>query len=420
MKNKVFFRGLPWIVFTFFGIAICLSGLVFPAHNWDEIPYTYLGSNNECNVKLHGEHYQYLEQRIPELRNENSKLLKSSVLSFRKRTLTDHKYFCSILPFYTTKKIYIAFIRKVVEFTNDTLSAVRILSVLPGLLWYVVLGLVVLFRMPGGAFAKSLGLIILGQMGSILAVLSTPDPLSCLLIALSSIVILLSSEWECGKLIRPLVAHSLAIFISGVLAGFAIGIRSNMVIVVIVLTCAISPYVKRSLVASFVGSALFSYAIMFKTIPSLLAAYPDSYSHLTLLLFHSSGLFGFGNPLAEVKQVHILGVAANLKEYGPFIVNIVKSSLKTALMGFRELIFYISILFLTTASSSVRVGGTKGFVKFIVPNSFWIISCVVGFGYIVQVVLFPLNGTRMIAPYISVIIVSVCLLAARSRAHYLN
>lgn len=245
-----------------------------PLHNWDEIPYTYLGSNNECSSKLHSAHYQYLEERIPALRNENSELLKSNKPSYRNRVLINYKYFCSNLPFYATKKVYIAFLRWLTTFTGDTLTSVRIASAVPGLLWYVALGLIVLAWLPGGVLAKAPILLILGQIGRSLAGLTTPDALSCLLITVSLAVILITSKWEQAKLINPVSITSLAILCAGVLAGLSIGIRSNMFIVVIASACGISPYIKRKFVVAFAGSAFIAYAIILKLLPDLLSAYP--------------------------------------------------------------------------------------------------------------------------------------------------
>ena len=185
-----------------------------------------------------------------------------------------------------------------------------------------------------------------------------------------------------------------------------------MLIVVIASACGIAPYIKRKLVVAFVGSTFIACAIMLKLLSDLLSAYPDSYSHLTLLFFHSGGLFGPGNPLSDIKQINVLDVATNTSKYFPYTTNIINSSIKATLNGFIDLLFYISIIFLSTISSAY-VDGRKAIINFLVPQSFWIISGFVGLGYITQVILFPLNGTRMIAPYISAIIISTCLLRSR-------
>lgn len=412
--KKLISKVIPWIVFAIFGTSIGFGGFFHPSHNWDEIPYTYLASNNECSAKSHAAHYQYLAERIPALQNNISKLLESErgESSYRKRTLTDYKYFCSNLPFYTTKKAYIAFIRRLTSFTSDTLTSVRIASAVPALLWYTVLGLIVLFYLPGGALAKAPALLITGSIGRSLARLSTPDALSCLLVTLSAVAILITSKRVQDKPTTPASATFLSIFCSSALAGLSIGVRSNMFIVLIAFVCGIAPYIKRKLLLFFIGLTLISYEIILKSIPNLLSAYPNSYSHLTLLFFHSGGLFGPANPSSEIRQINILDVATNLSIYFPYISNIIKSSLKAAYFGIRELLFYISIVFLSTFSSA-RTSGRNIYIDFSVPQGLWIVSGFVGLGYITQVILFPLNGDRMIAPYISLIIASACLLGSR-------
>lgn len=406
-------RAVSWVAFFLIGAIVCFGGFFRSYHNWDEIPYVYLASNDRCSADLHRAHYKYLEESVSSHQVEIAALRKSLEPGYRRRAFVDYKYFCSNLPFYTTKRLYVFSLRWLGSLTGDALTAVRVASALPGLLWYIVLGVAVLLWLPGGVFAKVPSLLLLGKIGEVLARLSTPDALSCLMMAASALIILLAAKSDQARLTIPGLPPPLAIALSGILAGFSIAIRSNIAIVVIVFTCGIAPYIRRGMAVAFAGSAFLAYALISKSLSGLLAGYPDSYSHLTLLMFHSGGLFGpSGDPLADIRQIRVSEIVSNLAYYKPYVANIIKSSARSALSGGRQMLGCLMVIFLSTFSSC-HVGRGRVFVGFLVPQSFWVVSSLVGLGYIAQVALFPLADIRMIAPYVSVIVAASCLLMAR-------
>jgi len=402
LHSKRLRNAISWIAFVLIGFQVCFSGFLLPYHNWDEIPYTYLASRDACESELHAAHYEYLEKRIPALLKENSQLRSSADQSYRRRALLDHGYFCSNLPFYTTKKLYIYTVRWLTTVSGDALDAVRLASVLPGLIWYIVLGVAILLRMPGGVLGRLIMFLLLGRIGTELARLSTPDALGCLMIAVSTVVMLLGARHAQDKM-HSMWLPSLAAVTAGILGGLSIAARSNLAIVVIIFGSSIVPFAKRSLAFTYLGIAFASFGITSRLLSGLLVGYPDSYSHLTLLMFHSGGMFGpSGDPLAEIRQVSISEV--------PFgnLLAVFKSSAKSAVAGLMQILSYMLIPFFSSYSF-FRLKKNEAAADFLVSNGFCLIAILATFGYLAQASLFPLTEIRMIAPYITAVIAVLCL-----------
>lgn len=402
LHSKKMRNAISWIAFVLIGFQVCFGGFFRPYHNWDEIPYTYLASRDACESQLHSAHYEYLEKKIPALLKENRQLRSSADQSYRRRALLDHGYFCSNLPFYTTKKLYIYAVRWLTRVSGDALDAVRLASGLPGLIWYTVLGVTILLRMPGGALGRLIMLLLLGRIGTEIAKLSTPDALGCLMIAISTVVMLLGARHAQGKMYK-IWLPSLAAVTAGILGGLSIAARSNLAIVVIVFGCSILPFAKRNLVFTYLGIAFASFGIFSKLLSGLLAGYPDSYSHLTLLMFHSGGMFGpSGDPFADIRPVSISEVPfANL-------LALFKSSAKAAVAGLKQILGYMLITFFSSYSFC-RLNKNEATANFLVSNGFCLIAILATFGYLAQVSLFPLTDIRMIAPYITAAIAVLCI-----------
>ena len=123
---------------VFFSIIILLIGLFRPVHNFDEIPYSYLANNISCESELYKTHLQTLRRGSKVVNNQHISILSKQDLSFRKRFLQDGNYFCSILPMYSSKSLYIVLLRTINEFTSNTLYSLRIVSALSAsILFYI-------------------------------------------------------------------------------------------------------------------------------------------------------------------------------------------------------------------------------------------------------------------------------------------
>jgi hypothetical protein len=410
-------RFLPRVIslgaFLVIGVHVFLSGFFYACHNWDEIPYVFLSTHDHCNRSLQLEHYRYLESRVPDFHVENNQLRFSAEPSYRKRALLDYEYFCSNLPFYTVKKLYVALLRLPVLFGADSLLTVRQMSAWPGLLWYIILGIVVIRALPGGVVAKVASLLLLGKIGEVLACLSSPDALACFLIAAAVVSVLLVVRKTQGNGLSDLGFNRLVV-LSGVLAGLSALVRANLAVVVLVFACSLFLLVRRRVVFLFLGSACLSFLLLVRLLPDLLSGYPDSYSHLTLLMFHAGGLFGpSGDPAADIRSIDVTEVVGSLSQYKPNLSQIFRALASSVILGAQQMIACLAVIWLSAMSLS-RSSSDRLTIHFFIPKNLWLISLLASFGYLFQVSVFPLAEARMIAPYITIVFAVYCLLPPRS------
>ena len=158
-----------------------------PSHNFDEIPYTFLFANNECSEVNYLNHTNYMETNNSTIKDRNTQIRKSEVNNFRKKYITDSKYFCSILPMYSSKKFYIILGRGLNLFLDDPLFSIRLISIISSSLWFFLLGLKFIINTPKkNIIIKLITLFALFKISISLAILSTPDALAILILTSSN------------------------------------------------------------------------------------------------------------------------------------------------------------------------------------------------------------------------------------------
>ena len=404
------FRKINLIVLFFLTFLVIFKSIFNPLHNFDEIPYSYLTTNVECTSERYISHIKYMELNN-QINERNKKIMGSYGENFRKTYISDPKYFCSSLPMYSSKKLYIILARAINKIIDDPLISLRVIATATSSIWFFLIGFKILeYKKSDQNFFKIVPLLIIYKMAKSIGIISSPDALATLFFSIS-IIFLNKINIKSSNSINNLNELSKLdigfIFISSFLGFLAFYTRANLIIPIFfsfILLKIIGYNIKRIII--YYGLIFIITLLLFNFIFNDILLYQqDSYSFISPLMSTFGGLYGLSGPLnVYFYNITFNDIFAEIDFYRPFLKNILLASLSAV---FPALLFYLKFTlgftFLNFEYHSTKINFSKMFFD----KNFNISLILVMFSFIVQIILFPKFNLRLLSPFISMFLLFI-------------
>ena len=402
----------------FFSIIILLIGIFRPVHNFDEIPYSYLANNNSCESELYKTHLQALRRDSQVVNKQHISILSKQDLSFRKRFLEDSNYFCSIVPMYSSKSLYIVLLRTINEFTSNTLYSLRIVSALSAsILFYIFSTIIFNFTPTKNLYYYLISIIFIGHSSIYLSRYSTPDAFATLMTALG-VYFLSRSLSEKTNNKSTMQNIDFRWYFGLAFSLLAIYARNNLIICFIGLGFILKLLYRKSMkLESYLPIILVLYCLKGIIFKDILTNAPDSYSLITVLMSAYGGLYGLSGPIElNVYNLTFTDLIVNFNQYYPNLFLVAKISIQsffpasaaiaTSLLPFAPLI---------TKTSSDQISKKFNFSSyyFQIDKAIVKVILLLILTFLFQALVFPKYNLRLVLPYTSLVI--SCLIYESSR-----
>lgn len=405
------FSKINLIVLLSLTLLVIFNSIKNPLHNFDEIPYSYLTSNVECNSERYISHIKYMELNNQLINVRNKKIMESDGESFRKTYISDPKYFCSSLPMYSSKKLYILLARAINKIIDNPLISLRVIASSTSAIWFFLIGFkIVEYKKSNQTLLKIIPLLILYKLAKSIGIISTPDGLATLLFSISIIFLNRVNIKSINSNIK-VKANSKSdiklICISSFFGFLAFITRANLIIPIFfsfILLKIIGYNIKRITIyyGLIFSSSLFLFNLTFNDI---LINQPDSYSFISPLMSTFGGLYGLTGPLNVYPyNITFHDILVKIDFYRPYIKNIVLASLNSI---FPASLFYLKYTVGFILINSEHHSKKIRFLKLFFDKNYNVILILVMFSFLVQIILFPKFNLRLLTPFISMFLLFI-------------
>jgi hypothetical protein len=416
-----------WLVTIAMAIQVGLNGWTQPFHNWDEIPYVFLTAHHHCNAAAKDDLYQTLQERVPAIRDDLAAELNADDPDYGSRAYKDTAYFCSNLPFYSSKRFYIGCLRLLNRLLHDPLLTVRLSSILPSLALFLLMAAVIVRQLPGGLPAAIVLLAVCLILTDQLARLSTPDALASLCSSAAVLLLLQGRQ----RLLRQVSHRSnrtpLLLLASAALMAAAISTRINLTILLlaggVILVAGPrsssrpqqvhSPgeglqvkHRMRIWTALTMSLGIAGAGMITVLYHNLVKEWPDSYSFQTMWLFLLSIGFGPGLPAATIHDISWTEMAAQWPQIWNQM-DLIRDQYGEALMDGIAQITGFTLAVTTSALVQLQIRRDRQLLVVLAISS-WLRWAILGFvaAYLLQLLVFPNSDLHMVAPYVLAMILA--------------
>jgi hypothetical protein len=402
-------------------IQLWMDGWSLPFHNWDEIPYVFLTAHQHCNAAAKDDLYQMLQNQVPAIRDDLAEELAADEPDYGTRAYKDTSYFCSNLPFYSSKRFYIGFLRSLNRLIHDPLLTVRLSSIIPSLALFLMMAGVIVKQRPGGMPAGLVLLAVSLFLTDELARLSTPDALASFCSS-AAFLILLQARQQLLEQARGRSSRTpILMLASAGLMAAAVSTRINLIILLLaggaILAAGPRSFERpmdrqspedrgrtklliRTWTGLTMGLGIAGAGLITVLYHNLIKEWPDSYSFQTMWLFLLSIGFGPGLPAATIHDISWTGMAGLWPQIWAQM-DLIREQYVEALMGGGAQITGLGLAVSTSALVHLQIRRDRQLVV-VLAISNWLRWTLLGFSaaYLLQLLLFPNSDLRMVAPYI--------------------
>jgi len=409
-------RLLLGVVFLIFVLELLGRGAFWPERNWDEIPYVFLAGHDVCRRVDHQGVYDLLESRLDYYRQEDLRLRSQAAPEFDKRAIEDTGYFCSNLPFYTAKKFYVQSLRWLTSGGFDPILSVRLMSVIPGILAFIGVGLLVIYAFPGaGILPKLIGLWVLRFCSIDLLTLSTPDALGVFLSSMASMLLLL--EVDAGlrqPSARFCLSRGLPVYGSAFVMSLAILARPNLLILALGIALVLCALGSTLAAIVFLAMSLALASIVGLPLHHLVHNIPDGYSFFTMYQYLVGIQYGPGLPGESIRDVGFWGFVSSVFGSWESFILALRTEIDVLSQGFALMAGVILLLGAAGLRSVAWRGRWEALVTLLWRRSYGASVMIFGLSFLTQIFLFPNVDNRMMAPYVYAMIIFICAWAKNS------
>lgn len=400
-------RKINLIILFFLTFVIIFKSIYSPFHNFDEIPYSYLTSNVECNSEKYISHIKNMELNNKLIKVRNKKIMESDGENFRKTYISDPKYFCSSLPMYSSKKLYIILARSINKLIDNPLISLRLIATASSSIWFFLIGFnIVEYKKSNQNFLKIVPLLILYKFAKSIGIISTPDALATLLFSIS-IIFLKKVDSKSINSNEYTKSDITFICLSSFFGFLAFYTRANLIIPIFfsfILLKIIGYKIKKFII--YYGLIFTSSLLLFNfTFNDILINQIDSYSFISPLMSTYGGLYGLSGPL----NVYFYNVTFNdlfseIDFYRPYINKILLASLNAVLPASLFYLKYtLGFTFINFEYTSTKINFSKMFFD----KNFNISLILIMVSFIGQIILFPKFNLRLLSPFISMFLLFI-------------
>jgi len=410
-----------WMVTIAMAIQVWMNGWTQPLHNWDEIPYVFLTAHQHCNAAAKDDLYQTLQERVPAIRDDLAAELSADEPDYGSRAYKDTAYFCSNLPFYSSKRFYIGGLRCLNRLIHDPLLTVRLGSILPSLALFLLMAGVIVRQLPGGMPAGLVSLAMSLILTDELARLSTPDALASFCSSASFLLLLQGRQQVLHGANERSERTAIRLLASATLMAAAISTRVNLLILLLAGAVILVagprssgrpqerhppeigvPFRHRFRIwtAVTMGLGIAGAGLIAVLYHDLVKGWPDSYSFQTMWLFLLSIGFGPGLPAATIHDISWTEMAGRWPQIWDQ-VDPIREQYGEALMNGGAQITGFTLALITSAMVHLQIRRDRQLMV-VLAISDWLGWGILGFSaaYLLQLLVFPNSDLRMVAPYV--------------------
>ena len=404
-------RKINLIVLLILTFLVIFKSIYNPLHNFDEIPYSYLTSNVECTSERYIAHIKNMELNNQLINVRNKKIMESDGENFRKTYISDPKYFCSSLPMYSSKKLYIILARAINKLIDNPLISLRVIGTTSSSIWFFLIGFkIVEYKKSNQNFLKIIPLLIIYKLAKSIGIISTPDALATLFFSIS-IIFLKKVDLKFTNSNKNLNEYNKSditfICLSSFLGFLAFFTRANLIIPIFFsfILLKIIGYNIKKFIIYYCLIFMSSFFLFNLTFNDILINQIDSYSFIAPLMSTYGGLYGLSGPLNVYPyNVTFYDLVIEIDFYRPYINNILLSSFNAI---FPASLFYLKYILGFTFINFEYHSRKINFSKMFFDKNFNILLILVMVSFIGQIILFPKFNLRLLSPFLSMFLLFI-------------